>query len=406
MALEVFATTPNQGISTLTGPISNSATTITVASMAALKLDGLTGSDFAYCKITDVNNWRQHPINRKETFEIIKVTAISGDDLTAVRGVDGTSGTVFAANDIVEVVFCNIHYQHLVNAITDGTKELAVGKLKVGVAGVPRGTSVVESFGDISVGGTSTIVLDTDVVATLGFLSNDISGGPPTDDMVAAFKAIAEGNFGSNNFRAGIGFFPSNGSVLTEHMRLGITGKLTIFTGDLEITAGDTTLGGDLIFVGAGSGKPYGSMYMFEGGETLTIDTSSQWEELTAGLSAGSNNLTTFANSHETKADIAGEWEFDWSASVMTGTAQQEVMGTLTINGADAGDTVGAESTFAKSLANHQTIVAANKAVSLSGHGTGTLALDDVVSFVFSNESGTTDIVVCHITFKMAQAGG
>lgn len=225
MALEEFATTPNQGITVLDGALSDSATTIPVDSMADLKLTGLTGTDFAYCKITKIANWRQHPINRKESFEIVKVTAVSSNDLTAVRGADGTSGTAFASGDIVEVVFVSIHYQHLVDALTDGLKELSIGPLGIGGAPTATQSLFINQLADNNVSGIKIQRKDNPPqYITIGNFTGALI------DFVAISK-----NFTLQNSAATSGDLLFNTNGANTRMRIGFDGNVEIVDGFLVL---------------------------------------------------------------------------------------------------------------------------------------------------------------------------
>ena len=77
---------------TISGSINDSATTISIASAAGFPTLGL--GDFAFCTLQ-----KESP----RTLEIVKVTAVSGTDLTVVRGQDGTSAAAFASGDAFEL---------------------------------------------------------------------------------------------------------------------------------------------------------------------------------------------------------------------------------------------------------------------------------------------------------------
>lgn len=77
---------------TISGSINDSATTISIASAAGFPTLGL--GDFAFCTLQ-----KESP----RALEIVKVTAVSGTDLTVVRGQDGTSAAAFASGDAFEL---------------------------------------------------------------------------------------------------------------------------------------------------------------------------------------------------------------------------------------------------------------------------------------------------------------
>jgi len=77
---------------TISGAINSSATTIPITSATGFPTLGAT--DYAFCTLQ-----KEGPV----VMEIVKVTAISGTNLTVVRGQDGTSATSFASGDAFEL---------------------------------------------------------------------------------------------------------------------------------------------------------------------------------------------------------------------------------------------------------------------------------------------------------------
>lgn len=236
MAIEKFADTPNQGISTLNETLSDSDTTITVDSAVNLKLDGMTGSDFAYCKITDPTNWRKHPINNKEIFEIVKVTAVSGNDLTVVRGQDTTSGTAFADNSPIEVVFCNIHYQQLVNALTDGTAELNIGALtitgdllvdggNIGLTTDPDLLAMSDDSltvnGDVGIGGAPSVALHLQAISGLRARVDHTGAAHSAIDVAMSGVELLAGTMNTTNkYTAALKIMSTDANFTTDNPKL------------------------------------------------------------------------------------------------------------------------------------------------------------------------------------------
>ena len=83
----------NNANTTLASSLTNVATTMSVTSASAFPSP--TGSQYFYCTLADAAT--------QTTIEIVKVTAVSGTTFTIVRGQDGTSGTSFAAGDVVSL---------------------------------------------------------------------------------------------------------------------------------------------------------------------------------------------------------------------------------------------------------------------------------------------------------------
>lgn len=83
----------NNASATLAASISSSSTSITVTTGQGALFPALGSGDYFYATLFDSSNH----------IEIIKVTARSGDTLTAVRGQDSTTARAFTAADKIEL---------------------------------------------------------------------------------------------------------------------------------------------------------------------------------------------------------------------------------------------------------------------------------------------------------------
>tara|TARA_R110002012_G_scaffold83360_3_gene209815 strand:- start:582 stop:1616 length:1035 start_codon:yes stop_codon:yes gene_type:complete len=83
----------NNGHSTLASSLTNSATSITVASGHGARFPSLSSGEYFYATLIDSSN----------NLEIVKVTARSSDVLTATRAQESTTGIAFAAGDRIEL---------------------------------------------------------------------------------------------------------------------------------------------------------------------------------------------------------------------------------------------------------------------------------------------------------------
>ena len=83
----------NNGFSTLSAGITDSATTITLASGEGSRFPTLSIDDYFYGTLVDTSN----------NLEIVKVTARSTDSLTVVRAQDNTSARAFSTGDRFEL---------------------------------------------------------------------------------------------------------------------------------------------------------------------------------------------------------------------------------------------------------------------------------------------------------------
>jgi hypothetical protein len=172
MATVVMPEIHNNGISTLDGAITDSATTINVTSASALGLsDGATD---LYLTIIDRSTWRKNPETTPEVLEIVNVTNVSTNALTVTRGADGTSGIAFDDNDIIELRSNAAQLQRVYDAITDGTDTLDV-------AGV---TGDFNIGGFLNVGPAVELTISAGVVtATQTYHTIDTEADAATDDL-------------------------------------------------------------------------------------------------------------------------------------------------------------------------------------------------------------------------------
>ena len=92
MANMLFA---NNAATTLASSITNSATSLTVATGTGALFPSPTGSQYFYCTLIDAAT--------NSVIEIIKVTARSTDTFTIVRAQDGTTASAYVAGDKVEL---------------------------------------------------------------------------------------------------------------------------------------------------------------------------------------------------------------------------------------------------------------------------------------------------------------
>jgi hypothetical protein len=127
MATVVFPEISNNGFTQLDGAITDSATTINVDSTAAIGLSDSTID--AYVTIVDPTTFGKDPTVDPETFEIVQITAISTNQWTVTRGVDGTSGIAFSDNAYVFQRVNAAVIQRLMDSLTDGTDDLNINAL-------------------------------------------------------------------------------------------------------------------------------------------------------------------------------------------------------------------------------------------------------------------------------------
>lgn len=83
----------NNAFATLAASISDSVTSITVASGQGSRFPTLGGTDYFYATLVDISN----------NVEIVKCTARIGDVLTVVRAQDGTTAKAYVVGDRLEI---------------------------------------------------------------------------------------------------------------------------------------------------------------------------------------------------------------------------------------------------------------------------------------------------------------
>ncbi len=237
MATVQFSEIGNNGITRLNGAINAVTTSVIVDSVTALTLD--TSTTLAYLTIIDETTWRKDPLANPETQEIVKVTSISGNTCTVVRGQGGTIAKSFSDNDIVELRIPSVIIEELQNALTDGTDDLNIGALN--------------ASGDIVSGGNKRIIAGgntADTTMTNHYLiasANSVSGRLYLRDLSASFTTGNSAKDGTA-FRSDDGVFTilgskSDGSGSTAVcLQIDQSTIATTLGGALEV-GGDLTLG-------------------------------------------------------------------------------------------------------------------------------------------------------------------
>ena len=152
---------------------------------------------------------------------------------------------------------------------------------------------------------------------------------------------------------------------------------------------------GDLFFTTDGSGLPYGHMYGYNISETVGVAATETFYELTTGLTGGELNLVTLGTAHELTVTKAGRYLITWSMSVRTGTANDEVEATITVN-----------NTASTTAAAHTTLPKANASTTLAGSTVLDLAAGDDISMAVLNHTAIRDIVVEHVACTVVMVGG
>lgn len=135
----------------------------------------------------------------------------------------------------------------------------------------------------------------------------------------------------------------------------------------------------------------YGSMFGDDVSITITVSAKETYYAMGAGLTGGTCNGFTHANSVLT-VDVAGNYKVDWSGTLACATANQKVSMAVMINTTPQANTEGSTK-----------LTSVNDEKSVAGSGIITLAAGDAVKFCIENETGTNNILVTHATMSIVR---
>lgn len=288
------------------------------------------------------------------------------DDADAIDDPDGDFAgldrTAFATQGQLYVATSPTEDQHVLRKIDIGGLELAA----LSVTDIDAPTELASLSGSAS---TMLLAYQTQAGANLWTLYSWDSDGVADSPWVVA---------GSSGYWVAIGGRYSRGVS-----RFGSGGNYIDIQAD-----------GDLEFMGS-AGLVSGGMFAYQASISVAVAAKLVWYEVTSGLKARYEHETTFQNGHELLIEVAGIYKVDWSMSLSSGAAQDELMGALGVNG-----------TADPSTANHATCPSVTADASVSGTGFLDLSVNDVVSLFVMNESGARDIGVPHATVSIMLVGG
>lgn len=153
--------------------------------------------------------------------------------------------------------------------------------------------------------------------------------------------------------------------------------------------------GGDVAFIGSGSGLAYGSYYGNEIGWSQATAAQDTWYEITdADTAAGKLNQVAFTDS-ELTVTPAGDYHVTWNASVEVSLPNKHVQVAIMVDGVaqDAG-------------INHVEFVTANTQGTLGGNAPVSVGAGGVVSLAIrTTDTGTPDLAIDHIMLSLVQVG-
>lgn len=305
MANQVYA---NNASAVLASGITDSATTITVATGQGASFPTVSGGNWAYITLVDTSG----------NVEIVKCTSHSAaaDTFTCTRGQDGTTARAFSANDLFELRVTKATLDTLrdVASQTSGTLNGVI--IGGGTPAAITGTTITANTGfsgalNGTVGATTPATgAFTTLTATGNVTLGDASGDSVT--INASTVGCANGlNFDSNTFvidatnnRVGIGT-SSPAYALDASVD---TGTTVVGNGTVARFVSSTTDGDANIRLGSGSnstvrfGANGTAAYIYtNGAERVRIDSSGN---VGIGTSSPNQKLHVFGNAVDTAAKI------------------------------------------------------------------------------------------------------
>lgn len=220
----------NNASSTLASSISNSATSITVASSGGSLFPTLSGSDYFYATLVDSAN----------TIEIVKVTARSGDVMTVVRAQEGTSASAYIGGDKFE--------------LRPTAAGLAAAASGINITDLPANTTL-NSVAIITASGTQTLTNKT--LTSPAISSPSMTGIPTTptattgtDTTQVASTAFVNASVASSKFDVGTAIVFAQTNAPT-----GWTKSTTHNNKALRVVSGAASSGGTVDFTVAFAAK-------------------------------------------------------------------------------------------------------------------------------------------------------
>lgn len=151
---------------------------------------------------------------------------------------------------------------------------------------------------------------------------------------------------------------------------------------------------GTLIYVGTAHNL-YGSMYIDDGAQAVTISVADTYYEIGGGFSDGGNDGFTLQNSKELKCLVAGKYKVDWAITIQNANSDRTVAGGIMVNTTEQHNTENATRTKENGVD-----------YAVGGSGIIDLAVDDVVKIMVNDYTGTGTLTVTHANMCLTQVGG
>lgn len=142
----------------------------------------------------------------------------------------------------------------------------------------------------------------------------------------------------------------------------------------------------------------YGNMFSHNSTGTVTVSVADTYYAVSGGLHSGLVSGFTFSNGMHLKPTVAGRYFINYSVSVQSTSANQEIESGIMINSiAQTGSSAHAEGT------------GANKPHNLAGSMIADLVASSIVGLGVSNHTGANNLMVVHgnlSIFMIAPYGG
>ena len=142
----------------------------------------------------------------------------------------------------------------------------------------------------------------------------------------------------------------------------------------------------------------YGHMYAHNSTGTVTVAAADTYYAVSGGFKTGLVSGFTFSNGMHLKPTVAGRYFINYSVSVQSTSANQEIETALMINSiAQTGSSAHTEDT------------GANKPHDLAGSMIADVAANSIIGLGVSNHTGTNNLMVVHgnvTIFLLAPYGG
>jgi hypothetical protein len=135
-------------------------------------------------------------------------------------------------------------------------------------------------------------------------------------------------------------------------------------------------------------------MYATNISETVAVAAANTAYEVTGGFTAGQLHLVTFPDDHYLLVTKAGRYLINWSMSMDTPSAGDNVEGGIMVNGT------------ASSVGTAHSTVPVGGAGNAASNAILDLAANDQVSLFVRNHDNADDITIEHASLSIVQIGG